>query len=132
MRWFSPFTANVYKKEKRYGYRADKMRDYAEINWKQVSLKEKYGRVDASVFEWGAHLFMETMLDYETMSEWHCMYCNKNARQYWTHENSWVIHLCLPCLIGDKITILLERIIRWWKNLWNSRNGWGGWLLQRA
>lgn len=125
MKRFKPFTPSVYKKDKRYDYRAGKMKTYAEINWKQVSLKEKYGRVDASVFEWGTHLFMETMLDYETMSEWHCMYCNKNTRQYRTHEDSWVIHLCLPCLIGDKVTILLERIIRRWRK---RISGWNGGL----
>lgn len=112
MKRFKPFTPSIDKKEERYDYRKNKMRTYAEINWKSVYLKEKYGRVDAEVHEWGTHLFMETMLDYEALSEESCMYCNKHCKQYWTHEDSWIIHLCLPCLIGDKITILLEKIIR--------------------
>ncbi len=123
MKRFKPFTPSVDKKAKWYDYRENKMRTYAKINWKSVYLKEKYGRVDASVENWGTHLFMETMLDYETMSEGHCMYCNANAKQYWTHEDSWVIHLCLPCLIGDKITILLEKIITRWRKR-NDRSGW--------
>lgn len=61
------------------------------------------------------HLVAETMADYEQMSEDSCMYCNRHCKQYWAHEDSWIIHLCLPCLIGDKITILLERIIRRWE-----------------
>ena len=54
------------------------------------------------------------MEDYEAMSEHSCMYCNKYCKQYWTHEDSWTIHLCLPCLMLDKVTILLEKIITWW------------------
>lgn len=123
MKRFKPFTPSVDKKEERYDFRENKMRNYAEINWKSVYLKEKYGRVDASVENWGTHLFMETMLDYEAMSEDSCMYCNKYCKQYWTHEDSWVIHLCLPCLIGDKITILLEKIITRWRKR-NDRSGW--------
>lgn len=123
MKRFKPFTPSIDKKSKWYDYRENRMRTYAKINWKSVYLKEKYGRVDASVENWGTHLFMETMLDYETMSEGHCMYCNANAKQYWTHEDSWVIHLCLPCLIGDKVTILLERIIRRWRKR-NDKSDW--------
>jgi hypothetical protein len=123
MKWFKPFTPSIDKKKERYDYRKNKMRTYAEINWKSVYLKEKYGRVDASVENWGDHLFMETMLDYERMSEDSCMYCNRHCKQYWTHEDSWIIHLCLPCLIGDKVTILLERIIRRWRKK-NERDVW--------
>lgn len=117
MKRFKPFTPSINKKRERYDYRENKMRTYAKINWKSVYLKEKYGRVDASVENWGTHLFMETMLDYERMSEDSCMYCNKYCKQHRTHEDSWTIHLCLPCLIWDKITILLEKIIRWWEEI---------------
>ena len=55
----------------------------------------------------------ETMDDYEALSEESCMYCNKHCKQYWTHEDSRLIHLCLPCLILDKVTILLEKIVTW-------------------
>ena len=123
MKRFKPFTPSYSKKTKRYDFRENRMRNYAEINWKSVYLKEKYGRVDASVENWGTHLFMETMLDYEALSEESCMYCNRHCKQYWTHEDSWVIHLCLPCLIGDKITILLEKIITRWRKR-NDRSGW--------
>lgn len=124
MKRFKPFTQSCLKKWKRCGYRDNRMRTYATINWKWVSLKEKYGRMDASVLAWGDdYLFMETMEDYEALSEECCMYCNKHCKQYRTHEDSWIIHLCLPCLIGDKITILLERIIRRWRKR-NDKSDW--------
>lgn len=97
-------------------------KELAEINWETVDLKEKYWRMDAS-YSWYPMLLEETMEDYEALSEESCMYCNKRCKQYWTHEDSWVIHLCLPCLIGDKITILLERIITRWKER-NDKSGW--------
>lgn len=116
MKRFKPFTQSCLKKWKWSEYRDNRMRTYATINWKWVSLKEKYGRMDVSVLAWGDdYLFMETMEDYEALSEECCMYCNKHCKQYWTHENSWIIHLCLLCLIGDKVTILLERIITRWR-----------------
>lgn len=95
------------------------MTELAKINWKTVDLKEKYGRMDAS-YGWYSQLLEETMDDYEKMSEDSCMYCNRYCKQHWTHEDSWVIHLCLPCLIWDKITILLEKLIRFF-----SPEHWG-------
>ena len=65
-----------------------------------------------ATYNFDSNILEETIDDYEKMSEDSCMYCNKYCKQYWTHEDSWVIHLCLPCLIGDKITILLEKIVR--------------------
>lgn len=124
MKRFKPFTPAHDKKTKWANYWYDTMKELAEINWKTVDLKEKYWRMDAS-YSWYSMLLEETMDDYEALSEESCMYCNKHCKQYWTHEDSWMIHLCLPCLIGDKITILLERIIRRWKGL---INGWKGWL----
>ena len=91
------------------------MHTLAEINWETVDLKEKYGRMDYSLLSGNSKVLEETMDDYERMSEDSCMYCNKRCNQYWTHETGWLIHLCLPCLIGDKITILLEKIIRRWR-----------------
>lgn len=124
MKRFKPFTSIYDKKIKWANYWYDAMKELAEINWETVDLKEKYWRMDAS-YSWYSMLLEETMDDYEALSEESCMYCNKHCKQYWTHEDSWMIHLCLPCLIGDKITILLERIIRRWKGL---INGWKGWL----
>lgn len=122
MKRFKPFTYNCDKCTWWYRYWENKMRTYAKENWKTVYLKEKYGRVDSEVCEWGPHQFMQTMLDYERMSEDSCMYCNKHCTQHWTHEDGWVIHLCLPCLIGDKITILLEKIIRFWRKIKTKLN----------
>lgn len=116
MKWFKPFTPKFFKKEGRCCYRYSKMKRLAEINELSVDLKEKYGRMDATMYWWDEHhLVTETMEDYEALSEESCMYCNKHCKQYWTHEDSWLIHLCLPCLIGDKVTILLERIITRWR-----------------
>lgn len=125
MKRFKPFTADYDKKVARSDYRYNKMKELAEINWKDVYLKEKYWRMDFSFYEGASELLYETMEDYERLSEESCMYCNKHCKQYWTHENSWLIHLCLPCLIGDKITILLEKVIRRWRK---GLNGWRGWL----
>ncbi len=122
MKRFKPFTPAYDKKTIRADFRYNRMKELAEINWKTVDLKEKYGRMDAS-YSWYSELLEETMDDYEAMSEDYCMYCNKHRKQYWTHEDSWLIHLCLPCLIGDKITILLEKIITRWKER-NDRSGW--------
>lgn len=69
--------------------------------------------MDFSFYEWVSNILYETMEDYEQMSEDCCMYCNKYCKQHWTHLDKWIIHLCLPCLIWDKITILLEHIIKW-------------------
>ena len=131
MKWFKPFTPSYDKTTEWANYWYDTMKELAEINWKEVDLKEKYWRMDAS-YSWYSICLEETMDDYEAMSECSCMYCNKYTGakktlmwQYWTHEDSWMIHLCLPCLIGDKVTILLENIIRRWKGL---INGWRGWL----
>ena len=85
------------------------MEELAAINWEYVYVKEKYGRMDYSFMWWVSQILEETMEDYEALSEESCMYCNRHCKQYWTHEDSWLIHLCLPCLIGDKITILLEK-----------------------
>lgn len=112
MKRFKPFTPAYNKKTIRVDFRYNRMKELAEINWETVDLKEKYGRMDAS-YSWYSELLEETMDDYEAMSVDSCMYCNKHCKQYWTHEDSWLIHLCLPCLIGDKITIMLERIIDW-------------------
>lgn len=113
MKRFKPFTPPYNKKTIWADYRYNKMKELAEINGKQISLKEKYGRMDWNILDWCSDILLETMLDYENMSEDHCMYCNSNSKQYRTHEDSWLIHLCLPCLIWDKITIMLERIINW-------------------
>jgi len=122
MKRFKPFTPAYDKKAKWADYRYNTMKELAEINWETVDLKEKYWRMDAS-YSWYPMLLEETMDDYEAISEESCMYCNKHCKQYWTHEDSWLIHLCLPCLIGDKITILLERIIKRWRER-NDRSDW--------
>lgn len=113
MKFYKPFTHPIDKKKEWSEYRWNKMNNLAEINWNTVSLKEKYGRMDYNFFWWVSELLEETMDDYERMSEESCMYCNKYRKQYWTHKDSWLIHLCLPCLILDKVTILLEKIITW-------------------
>lgn len=124
MKRFKPFTPSYDKTAGWADYWYNTMKELARINWKEVDLKEKYWRMDAS-YSWYSICLEETMDDYESLSEESCMYCNKHCKQYWTHEDSWLIHLCLPCLIGDKITILLEKIIRRWRGL---INGWRGWL----
>lgn len=117
MKRFKPFTPPSIKKSKWSNYWDKRMKELAHINWRWVITKEKYWRMDASL-EWGSGpILEETMEDYEALSEESCMYCNRHCKQYWTHEDSWAIHLCLPCLIGDKVTILLERIIKQWDNL---------------
>ena len=123
MKRFKPFTLNYEKKSKWTNFREHKMGELAEINWHTVYLKEKYGRMDFSFYEGPGDLLYETMEDYEVLSEESCMYCNRHCKQYRTHEDSWLIHLCLPCLIGDKITILLEKIITRWRKR-NDRSGW--------
>ena len=124
MKRFKPFTTPFLKKKERTNYWRRTMRELAVINWLEVSLKEKYGRMDATMFRGDEHhLVTETMEDYEAMSEESCMYCNRHCKQHWTHEDSWLIHLCLPCLIGDKITILLERIITRWRKR-NDKSDW--------
>lgn len=123
MKRFKPFTLSYEKKSKWTKFREHKMGELAEINWHTVYLKEKYGRMDFSFYEGPSDLLYETMEDYEALSEESCMYCNRHCKQYWTHEDSWVIHLCLPCLIGDKVTILLEKIITRWRK-GNDRSGW--------
>lgn len=123
MKRFKPFTPSVEKKTKWADYRYNTMKELAEINWETVDLKEKYWRMDATLGSNASELLEETMEDYEALSEESCMYCNRHCKQYWTHEDSWVIHLCLPCLIGDKIIILLEKIITRWKER-NDRSGW--------
>lgn len=122
MKRFKPFTPSYIKKKKWEEYWFDKMQKLAEINWEGVWLKEKYGRMDAT-YNFDSNILEETIDDYEKMSEDSCMYCNKHCKQYWTHEDSWLIHLCLPCLIGDKITILLERIITRWRKR-NDKSDW--------
>lgn len=122
MKRFKPFTPKFFKKEERCCYWYSKMKRLAEINWETVDLKEKYWRMDAS-YSGYSDILEETMDDYEALSEESCMYCNRHCKQYWTHEDSWIIHLCLPCLIGDKITILLEKIITRWRKR-NDRSGW--------
>ena len=122
MKRFKPFTPSYEKKTKWADYRYNTMKELAEINWETVDLKEKYWRMDAS-YGWYPMLLEETMDDYEALSEESCMYCNRHCKQYWTHEDSWLIHLCLPCLIGDKITILLERIITRWRKR-NDKSDW--------
>lgn len=123
MKRFKPFTPNFFKKEERCIYWYHKMKELAEINWETVDLKEKYWRMDATLSGNASELLEETMEDYEALSEESCMYCNRHCKQHWTHEDSWLIHLCLPCLIGDKITILLERIIRRWRKR-NDKSDW--------
>lgn len=123
MKRFKPFTPAYDKKTKWADYRYNTMKELAEINWETVDLKEKYWRMDATLGSNASELLEETMEDYEAISEESCMYCNRHCKQYWTHEDSWVIHLCLPCLMGDKITILLERIIRRWRKR-NDRSDW--------
>lgn len=117
MRFFKPFTPSYNKKEKWADYWYKTMTELAEINWESVYLKEKYWRMDFSFYGWASDILYETMEDYEAMSEESCMYCNKRCKQHWTHEDSWLIHLCLPCLILDKLTMLLEKIIRWRRKL---------------
>ena len=123
MKRFKPFTPAYDKKTIRADFRYNRMRELAEINWETVDLKEKYGRMDATLSGNASELLEETMEDYEALSEESCMYCNRHCKQYWTHEDSRLIHLCLPCLIGDKITILLERIIRRWRKR-NDKSDW--------
>lgn len=123
MKRFKPFTPSYSKKTIWTNYWHEKMKELARINWEKVSLKEKYGRMDFT-FPYGASDIMyETMEDYEKMSEDSCMYCNAYCHQHWTHEDSWLIHLCLPCLIWDKIIILLEKIITRWKER-KDRSEW--------
>jgi len=123
MKRFKPFTPSYRKKHKWTSFREHRMEELAEINWEYVYVKEKYGRMDYSFMWWVSDILEETMEDYEALSEESCMYCNRHCKQYWTHEDSWVIHLCLPCLIGDKVTILLERIIRRWRKR-NDKSDW--------
>ena len=123
MKRFKPFTPLYDKKEGRSDFRYNTMKELAEINWETVDLKEKYGRMDYSLLSGYSDLLEETMDDYERMSEDSCMYCNKHCKQYWTRRWGWLIHLCLPCLIGDMITFLLEKVIRRWKER-NDRSGW--------
>ena len=123
MKRFKPFTPSYDKKEIRAEFRYNRMKELAEINWDTVDLKEKYGRMDYNFLWWVSELLEETMDDYERLSEESCMYCNKYCKQHWTHETGWLIHLCLPCLIGDKITILLEKIITRWRKR-NDQSGW--------
>ena len=78
--------------------------------------------MDYSLLSGYSDLLEETMDDYERMSEDSCMYCNKHCKQYWTRRWGWLIHLCLPCLIGDMITFLLEKIITRWEKR-NDRSG---------
>ena len=122
MKFYKPFTPRYCKKEERAHFRYYKMRDLAEINWKTVDLKEKYGRMDAS-YSWYSELLEETMDDYEKLSEESCQYCNKHCKQFWTRRWGWLIHLCLPCYVLDWITNLLEKIIRRWRER-NDRIGW--------
>lgn len=128
MKRFKPFTPPYDKKTIWTNYRYEKMKKLAEINWEEVYLKEKYGRMDFSFNGGASDILYETMEDYEAMSEESCMYCNKHCKQHWTHEDSWLIHLCLPCLIWDKITIILERITDWRTKLndkwWPKTDTW--------
>ena len=130
MKRFKPFTPDYKKKTKWSEYRYNTMTELAKINWQKVDLKEKYGRMDATMYWNGDRWFLltETMEDYEAMSENSCMYCNKYCKQHWTHEDGWMIHLCLPCLIWDKITILLEKIIKWLEKIndkmWPNTDTW--------
>ena len=121
MRRFKPFTPDRRKKVKRADYWYNTMSELARINHKKVYLKEKYWRMDFTFNRWVSEILFETMRDCESMSEDSCMYCNKKSKQYRTHENSWLIHLCLPCLIWDKITIILEHLINKIKK-WNYEN----------
>ena len=123
MKRFKPFTPSYNKKYKWTSFREHRMEELAEINWEYVYVKEKYGRMDYSFMWWVSQILEETMDDYEALSEESCMYCNRHCKQHWTHEDSWVIHLCLPCLIGDKITILLEKIITRWRKR-NDKSDW--------
>ena len=123
MKRFKPFTPSYNKKYKWTSFREHRMNELAEINWENVSLKEKYWRMDFHFYEVVSDILYETMEDYEAISEESCMYCNRHCKQYWTHEDSWAVHLCLPCLIGDKVTILLERIIRRWRKR-NDKSDW--------
>jgi hypothetical protein len=123
MKRFKPFTPSYGKKTKWADYRYNTMNELAEINWEQVYLKEKYGRMDFFFYGGVSDILYETMEDYEALSEESCMYCNRHCKQYQTHEDSWLIHLCLPCLIGDKITILLEKIIKRWRKR-NDKSDW--------
>ena len=128
MKFFKPFTPQYDKKTMRTDYRYEKMFKYARRIKKGISLKEKYWRMDASFYDWCSEKQLDNMLAMEEESECHCMYCNKKRKQIWTHEDSWVIHLCIPCLILDKITILLERIIKWLEKIndkmWPNTDTW--------
>lgn len=123
MKRFKPFTPDYDKKTKRAGYRYKRMKELAKINWEEVYLKEKFWRMDYTFMKWVSNILDETMQDYEMLSEESCMYCNKLTCQFWTHKNTWLIHLCLPCLIGDKITILLEKISKWTSKLSKGSKG---------
>lgn len=117
MKFFKPFTPPYDKKTIRADYRYDKMFKYARRIKKGISLKEKYWRMDASFYDICSEKQLNKMLAMEEESENCCMYCNRKCKQIWTHEDSWVIHLCISCLILDKITILLERIIKWFEDI---------------
>lgn len=123
MKRFKPFIPPYDKKTIWSDYWYNKMKKLAEINWETVGLKEKYGRMDFNFYGGASNILYETMEDYESLSEESCMYCNKHCKQHWTHEDGWLIHLCLPCLIGDKVTILLEKIITRWRER-KDRSGW--------
>ena len=110
MKRFKPFTPAYDKKTKRSDYWYNQMYQYARSIKKDIYLKEKYGRMDWSLYNWCSEEELDKLLDLEMMSEAHCMYCNSNSKQYWTHDDSRLIHLCLPCLIWDKFTILLEKL----------------------
>lgn len=116
MKRFKPFTPHYDKKKVRTEFRYNRMKELAEINWDQVGVKEKYGRMDYSLLSGDSDLLEETMDDYERMSEESCMYCNKHRKQFWTRRWGRLIHLCLPCYVWDKITNLLEKIIKRWNN----------------
>ncbi len=123
MKRYKPFTHPIDKKKEWSEYRWNKMNNLAEINWDTVNLKEKYGRMDYELAPRASELLEETMNDYEKLSEESCMYCNKHCKQFWTRRWGRLIHLCLPCYVWDKITILLEKIITRWKKR-NDRSGW--------
>lgn len=123
MKRFKPFTPHYDKKKVRTEFRYNRMKELAEINWDQVGVKEKYGRMDYFFPGAVSELLEETMNDYERLSEESCMYCNKHCKQFWTRRWGWLIHLCLPCYVLDKITNLLEKIIHRWRKR-NDRSGW--------
>lgn len=111
MKLFKPFTPSYKKKAQWTEYRSNKISKLAEMNWRSIYVKEKWGRIDWTFDGWVSDILLETELGYEWMSEEHCMYCNRKSKQFWIENNWWIIHLCLPCLIWNCVIKFIEKIL---------------------